>query len=84
MPTESTKLLAWGSGSSWNTPNRSFDLKTLTAESLRALDADAAVLSRMENLRRATIYTMQDPAAAHHLLSTLIGRALTTTPTAQA
>ena len=82
--TGSTKLLAWGTGSSWNTPDRSFDLKMLTAETIRVLDADAAVLSRMENLRRATIYAMQDPAAAHHLLSALIGRALSTTPTARA
>lgn len=82
--TGSTTLLAWGSGASWNTPARSFDLRTLTTETLRALDADEAALSRMENLRRATIYAMQDPAAAHHLLSTLIGRALSTTPTARA
>ena len=82
--TGSTTLLAWGSGSGWNTPDRSFDLKRLTADTLRALDADDAVLSRMENLRRATIYAMQDPAAAHHLLSTLIGRALATAPTARA
>lgn len=82
--TGSTSLLAWGSGSSWNTPDRSFDLKKLTAETLRALDSDGAVLSRMENLRRATIYAMQDPAAASQLLSTMIGRALGTTPTARA
>lgn len=82
--TGSTSLLAWGSGSSWNTPDRSFDLKKLTTETVRALDADAAVLSRMENLRRATIYAMQDPAAANQLLSTMIGRALSTTPTARA
>lgn len=82
--TGSTKLLAWGSGPGWNTPDRSFDVKKLTAETLRALDADEAVLARMETLRRATIYAMQDPAAAHHLLSALIGRALSTTPTARA
>ena len=84
--TGSTRLLAWSpnAGSNWNAPDRSFDLRTLTPATLRALDADDAVLSRMENLRRATIYAMQDPAAAHTLLSTLIGRALTTAPTARA
>ena len=46
------------------------------------LDADAAVLTRMENLRRATIYAMRDPAIAHEFLKTMIGRALSTTPTA--
>ena len=59
-------------------------MKQLTAETLRALDADQAVLSRMENLRRATIYAMQDPVAANQLLSTMIGRALSTAPTANA
>ena len=65
--TGSTRLLAWSpnAGSNSNAPDRSFDLKTLTPATLRALDADDAVLSRMENLRRATIYAMQDPAAAH-------------------
>jgi len=82
--TGSTRLLAWGSGSSWNAPDRSFDLKKLTAETLRALDADDAVLSRMENLRRATIYAMNDSAVAHQLLSALITRALSPTPTARA
>jgi len=84
--TGSTRLLAWGSnpGTNWNAPDHSFDLKTLTSATLGALDADEAVLSRMENLRRATIYAIQDPAAAHQLLSTLIGRALSTTPTARA
>jgi hypothetical protein len=82
--TGSTTLLAWGSGSSWNTPAQSFDVKTLTTETLRALDADGAVLSRMENLRRATIYAMTDPAAAHQLLAALIGRALSPAPTARA
>ena len=82
--TGSTTLLAWGSGSSWNTPARSFDLKTLTAATLRALDADEAVLSRMENLRRATIYAMQDPTVAYQLLAAMIGRVLSPTPTARA
>jgi len=84
--TGSTKLLVWGSnpGMNWNAPDRSFDLQTLTPATLRALDADDAVLSRMENLRRATIYAMQDSAAAHTLLAALIGRALSNTPTARA
>jgi hypothetical protein len=83
--TGSTRLLAWGSGTSnWNAALPSYNLKALTADTLRALDADAAVLSRMENLRRATIYAMRDPAIAHELLQTMIGRALSTSTTAAA
>lgn len=82
--TGSTKLIAWGNNSSWNTPDRSYDLKKLVADTVKALDADEAVLSRMENLRRATIYAMKDPAIAHQLLSTVMGRALSTNPTSRA
>lgn len=83
--TGSTMLLSWRSDTStWNAPLPSYHIKALTADTLRALDADAAVLSHMENLRRATIYAMKDPAVAHDLLKTLINRALTTTPTASA
>lgn len=37
----------------------------------------------MENLRRATIYAMKDPAVANQLLGALLARALTPNPTAQ-
>jgi hypothetical protein len=81
--TGSTKLLAWGTDTSnWNAALPSYNLKALTADTLRALDADAAVLSRMENLRRATIYAMRDPAVAQEFLKSMIGRALSTAPTA--
>jgi len=81
--TGSTKLLAWGADTSnWNAALPSYNLKALTADTLRVLDADAAVLTRMENLRRATIYAMRDPAVAEAFLKTMIGRALSTTPTA--
>jgi hypothetical protein len=82
--TGSTKLLTWGTGEGWNTPHRSYDVKKLTADTIAALDADEAVLSRMENLRRATIYAMKDPAIAHQLLTAVMGRALSTNPSARA
>jgi hypothetical protein len=81
--TGSTRLIAWGTGSGWNEPLSSYDLSRLTADTLRALDADHAVLARMENLRRATIYAMKDPAVAQQLLGALMARALTPNPTAQ-
>jgi hypothetical protein len=81
--TGSTKLLAWGTDTSnWNAALPSYNLKALTADTLRVLEADAAVLPRMENLRRATIYAMRDPAIAQEFLKTMIDRALSTTPTA--
>jgi len=81
--TGSTKLLAWGTDTSnWNAALPSYNLKALTADTIRALDADAAVLTRMENLRRATIYAMRDPAIAQDFLKTMIGRALSAAPTA--
>lgn len=81
--TGSTKLLPWGTDkSNWNAALPSYHLKALTADTLRVLDADAAVLTRMENLRRATIYAMRDPAVAQEFLKAMVGRALSTTPTA--
>lgn len=77
-------LLEWGGGTGWNTPLSSYDIKKLPAEVARLLDTDAPVLTRMENLRRATIYAMKDPAVAHQLLTVVMGRALTPRSDAQA
>jgi hypothetical protein len=43
------------------------------------LTPETPVLTRMENLRRATIYAMRDPAIAEELLRALMRRALSTT-----
>ena len=77
--TSGGKLIAWGSGLGWNTPDRSYDIKTLVADTNAALTADAPILTRMENMRRATIYAMRDPAIAQELLKTVMARALATT-----
>lgn len=77
-------LLAWGAGPGWNTPDRSYHVKTLSSDVTRLLAGDVPVLTRMENLRRATIYAMTDPAAAHQLLKTVMDRALSPRPDAQA
>lgn len=68
----------------WNTPDKSYDVKKLPAEVTRLMAADSPVLTRMENLRRATIYAMKDPAVAHQLLTAVMGRALTPRSDAQA
>ncbi len=77
--TESGKLIAWGSGQGWNTPDHSYDIKQLVADTTAALTPEAPVLTRMENLRRATIYAMRDPVVAEQLLKALMTRALSTT-----
>lgn len=76
--TEGGRLIAWGTGSGWNTPDRGYDIKRLGADTTAALSGEAPILSRMENIRRATIYAMRDPQIAHQLLKTTIDRALAT------
>ena len=60
----------------WNQQgDGSYDLKSLTRDTLAILDADPPVLVRMETLRRATIYAREDPQAAKELLTRLLARA---------
>jgi len=80
----SGKLIAWGHGPGWNTPDRSYDINKLIADTNAILTTDAPVLTRMENLRRATIYAMRDPQIAHELLKTVMTRALATTTDSRA
>lgn len=81
--TGSTKLLPWGSDTAnWNAALPAYNLKTLAAETVGMLDTEPATLTRMENLRRATIYAMRDPAIAQEFLRTMVNRALSTSPTA--
>lgn len=77
--TDGGKLIAWGTGSGWNTPDRSYDIKQLVADTTAVLTPDAPVLTRMENMRRASIYAMRDPVIAQQLLKTVMDRALATT-----
>ncbi len=77
--TESGRLIAWGNGPGWNTPDRSYDIKKLVADTTTVLTADSPILTRMENMRRATIYAMRDPVLAQELLRAVMARALATT-----
>lgn len=81
---EGGKLIAWGTGSGWNTPHPSYDIKRLVADTTTNLTTDTPILTRMENLRRATIYAMRDPQIAHELLKTVMNRALATTTDSRA
>ena len=76
--TASGPLIAWGTGPGWNTPDRSYDVRRLVADTTAVLTADAPILTRMENMRRATIYAMRDPVVAHELLKKVMARALAT------
>jgi hypothetical protein len=70
-------LLPWNTaGSGWNQPDRSYDVRNLTADTLRLLTPDAPILARMENLRRATIYASRDRQVANELLVSVMNRAL--------
>jgi hypothetical protein len=70
------QLLPWAArGQEWNAPDRSYDVKRLTADTLKLLSPDAPILARMENMRRATIYASQDPRVATELLSAVLKRA---------
>lgn len=77
--TDGGKLIAWGTGPGWNTPDRSYDIKKLVADTTAVLTPEAPLLTRMENMRRATIYAMRDPQVAQQLLKTVMDRALATT-----
>ena len=60
-------------------PGPPYDIKKLVADTTAVLTPDSPVLTRMENLRRATIYAMRDPVVAEQLLKALMTRALSTT-----
>lgn len=76
--TDGARLIAWGTGAGWNTPDRSYDINRLVADTTAVLTPDAPILTRMENIRRATIYAMRDPQIASQLLKAVIDRALKT------
>jgi hypothetical protein len=74
----SAVLLPWGAGSGWNSPDRSYDVQRLTADTLRLLTPTTPVLARMEIMRRATIYAGKDRKVAGALLKALFDRAKAT------
>jgi hypothetical protein len=73
--TGSAAMLPWGPGTSWNAPERSYDLQKLTADTLRLLAPSTPILARMETMRRATIYASQDTKVADALLKAVLDRA---------
>lgn len=82
--TTNAPLLPWGSGPGWNTPSASYDVGRLPDDLLRLLSADAPVLARMENMRRAAIYMWDNPRLADQVIAALGGRTTSTTGREQA
>jgi hypothetical protein len=72
--TTGAELLPWGTGPGWNTPEPRYDVRRLTADTLRLLTPEAPVLARMENMRRAVIYAGRDRRVAEELLAAVAAR----------
>jgi len=71
-------LLPWAErNKDWHSPDPAYDRAALVADTLRLLSQDAAILDRMENMRRATIYAEENPAMAAQLLRAVVDRTKT-------
>ncbi len=70
-------VLPWNTSAGWRTPDRKYDVQQLTTDTLRLLTAEAPILARMENMRRATIYAGQDTRVASELLAAVLSRTAT-------
>jgi len=70
-------VLPWAVGDQWHLPHEGYDRANLIADTLRLLSADAPILVRMENMRRATIYAEENPSVAAALLRAVVERATT-------
>jgi hypothetical protein len=77
-------LLPWAKGTDWHSPQPGYDRTNLIADTLALLSADAPILARMENMRRAAIYADEDPATAAALLHAVVERTKTTPVDARA
>jgi hypothetical protein len=69
------RLLPWAASRDWHAPDPSYDAAGLIEDTLELLSADAPILERMENLRRATIYAAEQPGGtAESLLQAVLER----------
>jgi hypothetical protein len=82
--TADASLLPWGDGDEWNSPDASYDVRRLPDDLQRLLTADAPVLARMENMRRAVIYALENPRLADQLIAALATRTVSATGREQA
>jgi hypothetical protein len=71
-------LLPWAEGTNnWHLPDPGYDRANLVADALSLLSADAPILDRMENMRRAAIYADENPSTAAALLTAVVERTKT-------
>lgn len=69
--------LPWGADkNSWNNPDPKYDTANLAADTLKLLDSGKPLLTRMETLRRAAVYSGRNAAAGLELANRLMARAL--------
>jgi len=68
-------MLPWTPSRDWHSPDPSYDAAALVTDTLGLLSADAPILARMENMRRAAIYADGHPELAAALLRALLERA---------
>jgi hypothetical protein len=75
--TGATALLPWGTGKSWNAVDPAYDVANLPRDLDRVLQQQQTLLGRMENLRRAVVYSASHPAVARQVLIAAMTRAAT-------
>ncbi len=69
--------LPWGADkNSWNNPEPKYDATHLAIDTLKLLDSGKPLLTRMETLRRAAVYSSKNTAAGLELANRLMARAL--------
>ena len=69
--------LPWGADkNSWNNPDPKYDAENLATDTLKLLDSGKPLLTRMETLRRAAVYSSKNTAAGLKLANYLMARAL--------
>ncbi|MEW6736509.1 MAG: hypothetical protein AB1489_34780 [Acidobacteriota bacterium] len=67
------KSLPWG-GSTWRASKADYDINRLVDDTLALLSAETTIITRMETMRRATIYAANDKQIATQLYSRLMDR----------
>jgi hypothetical protein len=69
--------LPWGADkNSWNNPDPKYDAANLADDTFKLLDSGKPLLTRMETLRRAAVYSSKNTAAGLELANHLMARAL--------
>jgi hypothetical protein len=68
------KSLPWGDPRSWNSLAQGYRVEQVPADAMVLLTPDAAVLARMETMRRVVVYSRGDPRVAYQVLAALSNR----------